>query len=429
MNDRLERVRAWAGRTLPNRVLDIAPASADASFRAYFRVRWPGGSAIVMDAPPAHEDCRPFVRIAGALAQLGLNVPRVLAADIGAGLLLLSDLGDTQYLDKLGDATADRLYGDALDALARLALGGDPASGVLPPYDDALLLREMNLFRDWFLVRHLGLTLDGAEHALLDTTFALLSEKARAAAGLGASRLSLAQPDGLRPHDPGVLDFGDAVIGAVTYDLVSLLRDAYIDWPDARVAGWVESTASASPAACWRGRCRCLPARFRADGRASLGLRHLRAAGLARRQAPLSPTSRACSVPARRLRTPSGTRRARGASARARGAGAGRGDRLMRAMIPAAGRGERMRPLTDLWPEAPARSRWALADRASSVPAGRRGLHRVVINLGHLGHLIPPRSTTAAATAAHRLFAGTARRAGQRRHPARARPAGEAPSC
>ena len=242
MNDRLERVRAWAGRTLPGRVLDIAPASADASFRDYFRVRWPGGSAIVMDAPPAHEDCRPFVRIAGALAQLGLNVPRVLAADIGAGLLLLSDLGDTQYLDKLGDATADRLYGDALDALARLALGGDPASGVLPPYDDALLLREMNLFRDWFLVRHLGLTLDGTEHALLDTTFALLSEKARAQPQVWVHRDYHSRNLMVcAPHDPGVLDFQDAVIGAVTYDLVSLLRDAYIDWPDARVAGWVES--------------------------------------------------------------------------------------------------------------------------------------------------------------------------------------------
>ena len=190
MNDRLERVRAWAGRTLPGRVLDIAPASADASFRAYFRVRWPGGSAIVMDAPPAHEDCRPFVRIAGALAQLGLNVPRVLAADIGAGLLL----------------------------------------------------REMNLFRDWFLVRHLGLTLDGTEHALLDTTFALLSEKARAQPQVWVHRDYHSRNLMVcAPHDPGVLDFQDAVIGAVTYDLVSLLRDAYIDWPDARVAGWVES--------------------------------------------------------------------------------------------------------------------------------------------------------------------------------------------
>lgn len=241
MSDRLQRVRAWAQRTLPGRSFDLSPASSDASFRAYFRVRWTGGSAIVMDAPPAHEDCRPFVRIAGALAQLGLNVPRVLAADIGAGLLLLSDLGDTQYLDKLDAVTADRLYGDALDALERLARGGDVHGGVLAPYDDALLTREMQLFRDWFLERHLGLALAAGEQALLDTTFALLSAAARAQPQVWVHRDYHSRNLMVcAPHDPGVLDFQDAVIGAVTYDLVSLLRDAYIDWPDARVAGWVE---------------------------------------------------------------------------------------------------------------------------------------------------------------------------------------------
>lgn len=241
MSERYTRVCNWVDSQVSVRPYEISPASADASFRRYFRVRWDGGSAIVMDAPPEHEDCRPFVHIATAFAGLGLNVPRVLAQDLEQGLLLLSDLGDTQYLSVLDAANADALYADALDALARLALGGDPAAGALPPYDAALLQREMALFRDWFLGRHLGLELRADEQHLLDASFALLTQAALAQPQVWVHRdyhsRNLMR---LMAGNPGVLDFQDAVVGAVTYDLVSLLRDAYIEWPVERVEGWVE---------------------------------------------------------------------------------------------------------------------------------------------------------------------------------------------
>ncbi|MFO1429501.1 MAG: phosphotransferase [Candidatus Competibacteraceae bacterium] len=218
---------------------DITPASSDASFRQYFRVRHEDTSHIVMDAPPDKEDCRPFIAVSNALCALGLQAPRVLEMDLEKGFLLLSDLGSRQYLPELHEANVESLYGDALDALARLQLGGDPATDLLPPYDAELLEREMELFREWFLGRHLELELTEAEHQVLDRTFACLRDSALEQPRVWVHRdyhsrnLMVTERD-----NPGILDFQDAVVGAVTYDLVSLLRDCYIAWPRERVESW-----------------------------------------------------------------------------------------------------------------------------------------------------------------------------------------------
>ncbi|RUQ33218.1 MAG: aminoglycoside phosphotransferase [Candidatus Competibacteraceae bacterium] len=217
----------------------MAPASSDASFRRYFRVWYDDQTRIVMDAPPDKEDCRPFVAIAQALRGLGLNAPTVLDGDFDQGLLLLTDLGSRQYLAELNDHSVPGLYGDALEALARLQTSGDPDSALLPAYDAALLHREMDLFRDWFLGRLLALELSAAEQHTLDQTFAALSANALEQPQVWVHRdyhsrnLMVTDPD-----NPGVLDFQDAVVGAVTYDLVSLLRDCYIAWPRPQVETW-----------------------------------------------------------------------------------------------------------------------------------------------------------------------------------------------
>ncbi len=234
---RRRQLEAWLRDDLGLAFTGIAPASADASFRRYFRLRLPDGSSrIVMDAPPAHEDTGPFRRIAALLAGMGLHVPQVLAADTGRGFLLLSDLGERTYLPALNDATADALYGDALDALRILQAHG-PAD--LPPYDHALLMQEMALFRDWFLGTHLRLTLDDGEQALLERTFAALAGSALEQPVVIVHRDYHARNLMVSDPNPSILDFQDAVMGPVTYDLVSLLRDCYIAWPRERVEAWV----------------------------------------------------------------------------------------------------------------------------------------------------------------------------------------------
>ena len=190
-----------------------------------------------MDAPPGQEDTRPFVAIARRLREIGLNVPEVLADDPGRGFLLLSDLGTQQYLAALDEGSVGRLYGDALGALVTLQACG-PGAGELPPYDEALLLREMELFRDWYLGRHLGLTLGAAEQQVLDNAFRLLAATALAQPQVAVHRDYHSRNLMVAPHNPGILDFQDAVFGPVTYDLVSLLRDCYIAWPQALVEEW-----------------------------------------------------------------------------------------------------------------------------------------------------------------------------------------------
>ncbi len=244
LDTRLEALKAWVSRVLQTHSYDLRPASADASFRRYFRVTLGGESYIVMDAPPEKEDSRPYVAIAQRLHALGLNVPRLLEIDLGQGFLLLSDLGERLYLPHLSEATVERLYGDALGALIVLQTGtyteGGPP-GFLPDYDEALLRREMELFRDWYLVRHLGLALSRSQQHVLEDAFGILIRSARAQPQVWVHRdyhsrnlLVTGQ------NNPGIVDFQDAVRGPVTYDLVSLLRDCYIAWPRARVEDWVK---------------------------------------------------------------------------------------------------------------------------------------------------------------------------------------------
>jgi aminoglycoside/choline kinase family phosphotransferase len=224
----------------------LRPASSDASFRRYFRVdaapaTGEPASYIVMDAPPEHEDCRPFVRIAALIGAQGVSTPTVVASDLARGLLLLSDFGSTTYADALQQPGTDvqALYEDALGALVRLQQA-QPGSD-LPPYDRARLLAEMQLFPEWYVGRHLGMELTGAERQMLDGIFERLIDAAGAQAAVLVHRdyhcrnlMVLAQ----RARNPGVLDFQDAVVGPVTYDLVSLLRDAYVEWPEAQQIDW-----------------------------------------------------------------------------------------------------------------------------------------------------------------------------------------------
>ena len=219
----------------------LRPASDDASFRRYFRIDSPvaqGGSLIVMDAPPAREDCRPFLHVAAVLREAGLSVPAVIDADLDSGLLLLEDLGHDTYLSCLDIESANGLYQDAAAALVKLQLASRP--GVFPDYDRALLDREMQLYPDWYVARHKGVVLSDLNKELLNQAFDLLANAALAQPRVYVHRdwhcRNLMKIDAER--NPGVLDFQDAVYGPITYDLVSVLRDAYIDWPEERQIDW-----------------------------------------------------------------------------------------------------------------------------------------------------------------------------------------------
>ena len=255
MDERLAALQVWLREALGLAVASIVPASGDASFRRYFRVTVADGSYIAMDAPPHLEDCRPFVAIAAAMAGFGLHVPRVYAQDLAQGFLLLSDLGSRQYLSALNERTADRLYGDAIAALVRLQSRGPVSDGALPPFDEARLTMEMGLFRDWFLRRHLAIELTDDDLGVLEAVFQRLIDNALAQPRVWVhrdyhSRNLMVTAE----RNPGVLDFQDAVIGPVTYDLVSLLRDCYIDWPEAAVRRWIASYyRQASEAGCLEG--------------------------------------------------------------------------------------------------------------------------------------------------------------------------------
>jgi len=232
---RLAALTAWLADRLAGFTLE--PASADASFRRYFRVFHVGGTLIAMDAPPPQEDCRPFVHVAGLLHAAGLNAPQVVAADVERGFLLLSDLGSHTYLEIITGDNADALMTDAIGALVRWQAASRP--GVLPPYDSALLGRELDLFPDWYVARHLGLAFRPAEAATWQAMRALLIKRALAQSPVFVHRDYM--PRNLMPgtDGPGVLDFQDAVYGPVSYDISSLLRDAFLSWPDERARRWL----------------------------------------------------------------------------------------------------------------------------------------------------------------------------------------------
>jgi len=241
LDKRLEALKDWTARALGAARFDIRPASADASFRRYFRVTVGDRSFIAMDAPPEKGAMHPYVRVARCLHALGLNVPEVLEEDHEHGFFLVTDLGQQLYLASLNPQTVERLYGDAMGALVVLQAGTyTKATPFLPDYDEALLRREMEIFREWYLDRHLGLTLTAGQNALLEETFSRLAQAALAQPRVWVHRdyhsrnLMVTEV-----NNPGILDFQDAVTGPVTYDLVSLLRDCYIAWPRERVEDWV----------------------------------------------------------------------------------------------------------------------------------------------------------------------------------------------
>lgn len=237
---RLEQLNEWLAQVLPGKSLQLSPASADASFRRYFRVEFEGSpSLIAMDAPPPQEDCRPFVQVAQLFLQAGLHVPKVLAEDLQHGFLLLDDLGNDTYLQTLNADTsvADPLYRDAFNALIQLQQASQP--GVLPPYDEALLTREMQLFPDWYIARHLGLSLSEKQQQVITQTMEVLNRNILAQGQVYVHRDYHSRNLMLTAPNPGVLDFQDAVYGPITYDLVSLLKDAYISWDEDKVLDWV----------------------------------------------------------------------------------------------------------------------------------------------------------------------------------------------
>ncbi len=189
-----------------------------------------------MDAPPEQEDCRPFVQVAQLMREAGVHAPEVIAGDIDRGFLLLTDLGDTTYLRALTGNNADALFADAMDALIAWQCASRP--GVLPPYDRALLQQEMDLFPEWYVARHLALTLSDAQRKTLAGIAGLLADSALAQPAVFVHRDYMPRNLMLSEPNPGVLDFQDAVYGPITYDVASLFRDAFISWPEERVLDW-----------------------------------------------------------------------------------------------------------------------------------------------------------------------------------------------
>jgi hypothetical protein len=240
---RLALVRQWLD-TLPAELAlapgSLAPASADASFRRYFRVQGRGASYIVMDAPPEHEDVRPFLKVAGLLHEAGLNAPRALATDEARGLLLLTDLGPETYLQRMTSAPDaardDALMREAIAALVRWQSASRP--GVLPPYDAALLRRELDLFPQWYLARHLGMAWEGRVQAQLEPVLARIIVANLAQPAVFVHRDYMPRNLMVCEPGPGILDFQDAVHGPISYDIASLMRDAFHSWPEDQVLDW-----------------------------------------------------------------------------------------------------------------------------------------------------------------------------------------------
>ena len=232
-DQRLLELKDWlADFTRPD---DLRPASEDASFRRYFRLGEGAGSLIAMDAPPPAEDCRPFVQVASYLEQMALNAPRVLQSDLERGFLLLTDLGTEQYLDRLPD-DRDALYASAVDALVVMVERGEAFREALPPYDTKLLAFEMSLFHDWLCERFLGLDFSEEEEAAWQRTVSVLVASALEQPRVFVHRDYHSRNLMVTGHEtPGILDFQDAMNGPLTYDLVSLLKDCYVKWPESFV--------------------------------------------------------------------------------------------------------------------------------------------------------------------------------------------------
>ena len=244
MDRRKQIIHDWIESLYPTDDYSLELASSDASFRRYFRLILNNSdhseSLIVMDAPPENEEITTFCRLGRRFHKLGLNVPHIMHTDEEQGLVLMTDLGCQHYLDNLNENTVERLYGDALGSLLTLQAGTFDAPNFLPPYTSQLLRQEMDLFRQWYLTTHLGLETTNEEDKIMDEAWQLLIESAQEQPQLWVHRdfhsRNLMVTD---VNNPGVIDFQDAVTGPITYDLVSLLKDCYIEWPMERVEDWV----------------------------------------------------------------------------------------------------------------------------------------------------------------------------------------------
>lgn len=244
LDARAASARDWALARLSLMQAEFAPASADASFRRYFRVRSGERCWIVMDAPPQQEDCRPFLQVGALMRQAGLHVPEILAQDLDRGYLLLSDLGTRTYLEAIDADSADALFADAIRAL--IAWQGASQPGVLPVYDAALLQRELALLPEWYLQRHLGVELSADEFKGLQQVFRRLTAAALAQPKVYVHRDYMPRNLMLSQPNPGVLDFQDAVYGPLAYDPICLFKDAFLSWPAERVDGWLRQYHAAA---------------------------------------------------------------------------------------------------------------------------------------------------------------------------------------
>ncbi len=230
-------IQRWVCRYLGRSVEGVS-ASSDASFRRYFRFADGAASLVAMDAPPEHEDCRPFVKVARLLATANINVPEILDEDLDQGFLLLSDLGKHTWLEVLNEDNADQLFALAVSAL--LQIQTIDAQAVLPTYDRALLQRELELFPEWYVQRHLGLDIDSSLREQLDEVFELLIANALKQPQVFVHRDFMPRNLMQSKPNPGVLDFQDAVWGPISYDPICLFKDAFISWPEQRVQGWLQ---------------------------------------------------------------------------------------------------------------------------------------------------------------------------------------------
>ena len=237
--ERIEQIREWLAAQLPEQTFSLAPASADASFRRYLRATFADGTTrIVMDAPPAHEDVRPWLHVQQLFLAAGAHVPEVLAQDPERGFLLLSDLGSTTYLAALeAGADADALYRAAIDTLIDIQRTSQPDA--LPAYDRALLKRELDLFPDWYIDKHVATPIDAAQRNALEAVFEKILAVNLAEPRVYVHRDYHSRNLMVDGNQPGVIDFQDAVFGPISYDLVSLFKDAYIEWDEERTLDWL----------------------------------------------------------------------------------------------------------------------------------------------------------------------------------------------
>ena len=237
--ERIQLLENWLKEQFPDEPFTLQPASADASFRRYFRVSFKDQTLIAMDAPPQQEGCTPFIQVAEILAATGVHVPKIVAQNLDQGFLLLSDLGNTTFLQALNNQmdSANQLYGDAIDALIKLQLSQQVEG--LPGYDEALLLRELNLFPDWYVAKHLRVAITEKQQAVLQSIFTRIIQNNIAQPRVLVHRDFHSRNLMVTSPNPGIIDFQDAVVGPITYDLVSLFKDAYIRWDEERILDWM----------------------------------------------------------------------------------------------------------------------------------------------------------------------------------------------